>query len=192
VGLSVLIAVLMMQSPSPSPSPSASPRPIAETAEAVIDRLEAERKDPCLKAAREKVPCFPAKTEQRGFDASVRQSLGLPDAAPDKPASGGAPTVGEMDPYRPHNTKPAVSVTFDPVCVGRSALKKLKGKNDTYFLYRIRDIHGERVVLFDHKLDATTVQGNVAFLGKFDGECEAQAAYRHEQRRTPAPPSPAP
>ena len=178
-------------SASPSPSPSPSPWPIAQTAEAVIDRLEAERKDPCLKAAREHVPCFPAKTEQKGYDASVRQSLGLPDS-PLKPSPDRPPTVGEMDPYRPHDTKPAVSVTIDPVCVGQSVLKRVKGKNDTYFLYRIRDVHGERVALFDHKLDATTVQGDVAFLGRFDGECEAQAAYRHEQRRTPVAPSPAP
>jgi len=188
----VLAAVLVSASPAPAPSPSPSPRSIAETAEQVIERLEAERKDPCLKAARENVPCFPAKTEQKGFDASVRQSLGLPDDTPLKPAPGGAPTLDEMGPYRPHPSKPLVSVTFDPGCVGKSALKRLKGRNDTYYLYRLRDVHGERVVLFDHKLDATTVQGDVAFLGKFEGECEAQAAYRREQRRTPASPSPAP
>lgn len=158
----------------------------------MIDRLEAERKDPCLKAARENVPCFPVKTEQKRFDASVRESLGLPDDTPLKPTPGGAPTVAETGPYRPHPSKPAVSVTFDPGCVGKSALKRLKGKNDTYYLYRLRDVHGERVVLFDHKLDAATVQGDVAFLGKFEGECEAQAAYRREQRRTLPSPSPAP
>lgn len=190
--LPALALAIFLIEPSPSPSPAPSPRPIAETAEKVIDRLEAERRDPCLKAARENVPCFPVKTEEKGFDASVRQSLGLPDA-PRRPSPGRPPTVGEMDPYRPHPTPPAVSVTIDPVCVGKSALKRLKGKVDTYFLYRIRDVHGERVVLFDRKLEATTFQGDVAFLGKFEGECEAQAAYRREQRRTPAPsPSPAP
>ena len=179
--------------PLPAASPSPTPRPIAETAEAVIDRLEAERKDPCLKAARENVPCFPVKTEQKRFDASVRQSLGLPDDAPGKPSANRPPTVEEMNPYRPHPSKPAVSVTIDPVCAAKSALKRLKGRNDSFYLYRLRDIHGERVVLFDHKLDATRVQGDVAFLGKFDGECEAQAAYRREQRRTPAAaPSPPP
>ena len=29
--------------------------------------------------------------------------------------------------------------TFDPTCVGKSVLKKLKGKNDAYYLYRVRD-----------------------------------------------------
>ena len=158
----------------------------------MIDRLEAERKDPCLKAAREKVPCFPARTDQKGFDASVRQSLGLPDETPDKPAPGGAPTIAETMPYRPHPSKPLVSVTIDPVCAAKAGLKRLRGRNDTYYLYRMRDVHGERVVLFDHELDPTRVQGDVAFLGKFDGECEAQVAYRREQRRTPASPAPSP
>jgi hypothetical protein len=184
-----LFLAALLQAPSPSPSPS--PRPIRDTAEQVIDRMEAERRDPCLKAARENVPCFPVKTEERGFDASVRQGLGLPDA-PLKPTPGGAPTIGEMDPYRHHPGQSAASVTIDPVCVGKSVLKRLKGRVDTYYLYRIRDVHGDRVALFDHKLDAKTVQGDVAFLGKFEGECEAQNAYRREQRRTPTPPSPAP
>jgi hypothetical protein len=87
--------------------------------------------------------------------------------------------------------KPAVSVTIDPVCVGKSVLKRVRGRNDTYYLYRVRDIHGERVILVDHRMDAKRFQGEIAFLGKFDGECEAQAAYRREQRRSPAA-SPAP
>jgi hypothetical protein len=175
-----------------TPAPSASPRPILETAEQVIDRLEAERKDPCLKAARENVPCFPVKTEERGFDASVRQGLGIIDT-PDKPTPDRPPTREEMDEQRTAPlTKPAVSVTVDPVCMAKSALKRLRGKNDVFYLYRLRDVHGERVALFDHKLDTSRFQGEIAFLGKFDGECEAQVAYRREQRRTPPPASPPP
>ena len=174
-----------------TPSPSPSPRPIADSVEKVVERLEAERKDPCLKAAREKVPCFPVKTEEKGFDASVRESLGLlgpaEKASPDRP-----PTREEMGPYRPGSTTPTVGVTIDPVCVGKSALKRLRGKNDVYYLYRVRDVHGERVVLYDHRLDASRFQGDIAFLGRFDGECEAEAAYRREQRRTLPPASPPP
>jgi len=188
-----LAAMLQGASPSPVPSPlpSPSPRTISESAEKVIDRLEAERKDPCLKAAREKVPCFPARTERRRYDSSVRQSLGIPDPAPGKPGPG-PPTRDEMDEHRTAPpAKPAVSVTIDPVCVGKSALKKLRGRNDTYFLYRVRDVHGERVILVDRRMDASRFQGDIAFLGEFNGECEAQAAYRREQRRSP-PASPAP
>ena len=177
-----------LQAPAPSPSPS--PRPITDSMEKVIDRLEAERKDPCLKAPAG-VPCFPARTERKGYDASVRQSLGLPDPAPGKPGPG-PPTRSEMDDHRTAPpAKPAVSVTIDPVCVGKSALKKLRGRNDTYYLYRVRDVHGERVLLVDRRIDASRFQGDIAFLGQFSGECEAQAAYRREQRRSP-PASPPP
>ena len=67
--------------------------PITESVEKVIDRVEAERKDPCLKAARENVPCFPVKTEEKGFDASVREGAGHPrppgQADPESPADRG-------------------------------------------------------------------------------------------------------
>jgi hypothetical protein len=175
-----------------TPSPSPSPRPVTESVEKVIDRLEAERKDPCLKAARENVPCFPVKAEKKRLDASVRQSLGIP-LPEDQPSPDRPPTREEMDAHRTAPmSKPAVSVTVDPVCIAKSALKRIRGKNDAYYLYRVRDVHGERVVLFDHRLDASRFQGDIAFLGKFDGECEAQAAYRREQRRSPPAPSPPP
>jgi hypothetical protein len=173
------------------PPATPPPRPISESVEKVIDRLEEERKNPCLKAARENIPCFPVKTEEKGFDASVRESLGILGPA-DKPSPDRPPTREEMRQYRPGSTTPTVGVTVDPVCVGKSALKKLKGRNDVYYLYRVRDVHGERVVLYDHRLDASRFQGDIAFLGRFDGECEAEAAYRREQRRTTPPASPPP
>ena len=183
-----LAAVLVSASPAPSPSP----RPIAESVEKVIERLEAERKDPCLKAAREGVPCFPVKSERKGFDASVRESLGILGPA-EKPSPDRPPTRDEMDEHRTAPpSKPLASVTIDPVCVAKSALKRLRGRNDAYYLYRVRDVHGERVILTDHRMDASRFQGDIAFLGKFDGECEAQAAYRREQRRTPSAASPPP
>jgi hypothetical protein len=77
--------------------------------------------------------------------------------------------------------------------VGKSILKGLKGKNDTYYVYRIRDVHGERVALYDHRIDATRFQGDVALVGEFHGECAALAAYLKERNRLPSPsPSPAP
>jgi len=173
------------------PAAVPSPRPISDSVEKVIDRLEAERKDPCLKAARENIPCFPVKTEEKSFDASVRESLGILGPM-EKPTPDRPPTREEMGPYRPGSTTPTAGVTVDPGCIGKSALKKLRGRNDVYYLYRVRDAHGERVVLFDHRLDASRFQGDIAFLGRFDGECEAQAAYRREQRRMPPESSPPP
>ncbi len=181
------VVAFLVQAATPSPSP----RPITESVEKVIDRVEAERKDPCLKAARENVPCFPVKTEEKGFDASVREGLGIL-GPPDKPSPNRPPTLEEMREQRPGSTTPTVGVTVDPGCIGKSVLKKLRGRNDTYYLYRVRDVHGERVLLYDHKLDASRFQGDIALLGKFDGECEALAAYRREQRRAPeaSPPPP--
>ena len=174
-----------------TPAATPSPRPIAESIEKVIERLEAERKDPCLESARENIPCFPVKTEKKPFDASVRESLGILGPAA-KPSPDRPPTREEMGRYRPGSTTPTVGVTVDPICIGKSALKHLKGRNDVYYLYRVRDVHGERVVLYDHRLDASRFQGDLAFLGGFDGECEAQAAYRREQRRTAPAASPPP
>src|SRR5687767_1581823 len=160
--------VLIALAVTPPPSPPPSPRPILDSVEKVIDRLEEEQKDPCLKAARENVPCFPVKAEKKGFDASVRESLGILGPA-EKPSPDRPPSPKEMEEHRPMPAKPLISKTVDPVCIGKSAFKRLKGKNDTYYLYRVRDVHGERVVLFDHRLDASRFQGNIAFLGKFEG-----------------------
>jgi len=159
----------------------------------VVNRIEDAREDPCRAAAAEKRPCFPAETRVKGEEYSVRKSLGLPDLQKDKPTPGTPPTLTEMGPYRPGLTAtPLNLVTFDPGCVAKGILKSLKGKNDTYYLYRVRDIQGERVALYDRRLTAENFQGELAFLGKFDGECEAIAAYRHEAAKLPPPPSPRP
>ena len=192
----LLCTVLASTPPSPSPSPSAAPsppaRPVSESVDRVVGRMEDEREDPCKKAAQEGRPCFPVSTTVRGEEFSVRKSLGLPDAEKSKPAPGGTPTVAEMGPYRPGpKAIPITLVKFDPGCVAKGILKALKGRNDTYYLYRVRDTQGERVALYDRKLEAETFQGELAFLGKFDGECDAIAAYRREERKNP-PTGPAP
>jgi hypothetical protein len=135
----------------------------------VVERLEKEREDPCRKTADEGKPCFPVSTSVKGPEFSVRESLGArsPEAAPHQ---------GPVAPVIP-------LLAFDPGCVGKSVLKKLKGKNDVYYLYRIRDVHGVRVALYDRRLDATTFQGDLEFLGKLVGECHALAVYRQEQRK---------
>lgn len=158
----------------------------------MVNRIEDAREDPCRAAAAEKRPCFPAETRVKGEEYSVRKSLGLPDLQKDKPTPGTPPTLTEMGPYRPGLTAtPLNLVTFDPGCVAKGILKSLKGKNDTYYLYLVRDIHGERVEMYDRRLNPERFQGELAFLGKFEGECAAVAAYRHETAKLP-PPSPRP
>jgi len=166
---------------------------VTDSVDRVVNRMEDAREDPCRKAAAEGRPCFPVETRIKGEEYSVRKSLGLPDPHKDKPAPGTPPTVAEMGPYRPGLEATPINVfSFDPGCVGKRILKSLKGKNDTYYLYLVRDIHGERVALYDRRLEAEKFQGELAFLGKFDGECEAIAAYRHEAAKLPPPPSPRP
>lgn len=84
---------------------------------------------------------------------------------------------------------PPPALTFlsvDPVCTGKSILKSLKGKNDVYYLYQVTDRSGQRMALYDHLLKPETylnVPGvTFEFLGRFDGECEAVAAYRRALR----------
>ena len=72
-----------------------------------------------------------------------------------------------MGPYRPGlEATPLNLFSFDPGCVAKGILKSLKGKNDTYYLYRVRDIQGERVALYDRRLEAENFQGELAFLGQ--------------------------
>ena len=96
--------------------------------------------------------------------------------------------MDEMGALRPGPVGPLLRAGgFDPGCVGKSVLKRLKGRNDTYYLYRLRDVHGERIALYAHRVEAATFQGALEFLGRFEGECKALAAYRREGRKAEAP-----
>ncbi len=160
--------------PEDPPPATLPPRPITGSIEKGVERPGKERADPCRKALADGRPCFPVSTSLRGPQASVRESLGVlaPGTVP-RPLPG-APVIPLL--------------AFDPGCVGKSVLKKLKGKNDVYYLYRLRDSHGVRVALYDRRVDATTFQGDLEFLGRFDGECNALAAYRQEERKLPPRP----
>jgi hypothetical protein len=181
-------------SPSPSASPSpAVPRPVSDSVDRVVKKIEDEKKDPCLAAKEKGVPCFPVTTSIKGEEVSVRESLRTYDPRTDRHAPGGVPTVDDMKPYRPGSKAVEVPlVKFDPGCVGKSALKRLKGKNDVYYLYRLRDTQGLRVAMYDRRLEASTFQGELEFLGRFDGECDARAAYFRELLKESPSPSPLP
>jgi hypothetical protein len=85
----------------------------------------------------------------------------------------------------PNGFGPAgLRIPFDPVCVAKSAIKALKGRNDVYYLYRVRVPNGEHVELRQERLDPKALQGNVEFLGRFTGECDALAAYHLEDHRS--------
>jgi hypothetical protein len=176
------------RTPADDPPPAAgSSRPLSESAAQIVRKLEEDGKPRCGKIS-EGVPCFPVSTfdSRPEWTIAVRDSLG--DLGPaGKPSPDRPPTLEEMKPFRPGPVGPVAPLFgFDPGCVGKSVLKSLKGKNDTYYLYRLRDVHGDRVALYDHRLEPATFQGAVEFLGRFDGECKALSAYRREDRRTVA------
>ena len=96
------LAAVAQAEPRPSPSPSpdlfawqrplpqSPPRPVSDSVDRVVERMEAERNDPCLLAKSQNVPCFPARTDLNGPTASVREGLGIIGPMT-KPTPGGAP-----------------------------------------------------------------------------------------------------
>jgi hypothetical protein len=181
------------------PVPAEDPRTLRDTAARIVRNLELDgqlQEDGTTRCGKisESVPCFPVSTVKRRpqWATSLRQSLG--DLGPEEsPSPSRPPTQTELQAHRPGPVGPImILATFDPTCVGKSVLKRLKGKNDAYYLYRVMDTHGERVALYDHRLNAEVFQGGLEFLGRFGGECKALAAYRHEDRKASATVSPVP
>lgn len=174
----------------PSPPPTTQPAwPILTAIEPAVEKWWAETREPCNKLINKGVPCFPVEVHADGPTVSVRDSLwNLVGKAP--PSKQSAPTLAEMAPMRPGSQTPTIGVSFDPVCAVKAALKAIKGRNNTYYLYRLHDTGGEHVVMRDAKLDTKTYQGTAEFLGEYHGECEAIQAFRHEDRRSPVPTPP--
>ncbi len=172
---------------SPIPDTEAIDRPppgaLAASVSRVVERLEAERSAPCLRAQEEGRPCFPSEVQQRRPDASVRDSLSIP-LPPDVPSPGRPPTVDELRQFRPKPRSAGVTLaTFDPGCVAKMVSKVLQGKSDVYYVYRLRDVQGERIALYPQSLDAKTFQGELELVGRFRGECEAVRVVRREERK---------
>jgi hypothetical protein len=151
--------------------------------ERVVERLEAERTAPCRRALEQGRPCFPAATERRKPDASVRESLGVP-LNPEGPSPNRPPTVAEMGPHRPGPQSTAVPlVGFDPGCALKAVRNALKGKSDVFYIYRVRDVQGERAAMYTERLDPRTFQGDLELVGRFKGECEALQEFRRVERQ---------
>jgi hypothetical protein len=183
----LLVPLASAQEPSPTPPVTEAPplvgdpRPISASVEPAVEKAEAARRDPCKGVAVKGVPCFAATAEKQGRVYSVRESilgLGAEDLK-----GGPAP-----DPFGPSRNGGAgaprvTGVTFDPGCVAKSFVKKVKGRNDVYYVYLLHSPDGDRVEMRDSRIDPATFQGNVELLGRYDGECEALAAFRAAQRQ---------
>jgi hypothetical protein len=167
--------------PSPAPSPSASPsapalppRPIAESVGRVVERYLSGL-EPCLPAQKEGVPCFPTEVEAKR-EESVAEALQRY-----QPGGAGAPPL-VLSP----NGTPVVGITFDPFCAAKGLLKAVRGRNDTYYLYRVWDPEGERAMLRERPLapglDQVVPHLGYELVAEIHGECEAVAAWRKANR----------
>lgn len=172
--------------PSPGASPSASPaprRPIAESVEPAVERILREHAQPCTRAEAERVPCFPVTVEVQGPTVSVAEALRdwRADTSVSARPEWARPGSALVSPYG----TPLGGVSFDPVCAAKSLLRKAKGGN-AYYLYRVFDRQGEHAVMRDRPLEpgghAAVTSFGYELIGKFDGECEAVAAWNKANR----------
>jgi hypothetical protein len=168
--------------------------PLADSVDRVVATLIRERYSPC--GTTQSVPCFPVSVELEGRHYSVRETLENLELG-DGPVPGTLPTASEMIQHgaNPHPTSAGVGFDFSGFnskaigCKTKQLLKKIQGKAQTYYLYRVWDETGERAVLRDRPFTPDSLAGSPYFnyvpLGEFGDECEAIAAYRrsmHELR----------
>ena len=190
VALVSLASLAAGQDPAPSPrsSPARRRRPIHDTVDRVVDSVVLAHLKPCSRADRLGVPCFPVSVEQEGPRFSVADALrryrGVGSPAP------GPPTVAESQRVLAGAPLSASGgISFDPGCVAKKLFGKLSGR--TFHLYKTWDAHGERPLLTDQPLDpkayASRSDFHYEYLGKFDGECEALAAWRKALREATEP-----
>jgi hypothetical protein len=180
------------QDPAPPPAPAraARRRPIRDSIDRVVEAVVLAHMKPCDRARREGVPCFPVSVEEEGPRFSVAEALRRYRAT-GGPAPG-VPTVAEIQDQMSGAPQSASgSVGFDPVCTAKNLVKKLTGRTTTYYLYRTWDARGERPMLTDRKLDPEDYAANTDFhyeyLGEYDGECAAVAAWRKALRKAAEP-----
>jgi hypothetical protein len=167
---------------------SPRPRPIRESVERVVARVIQEH-SPCGPAGEEGVPCFPVLVELEAPEYSVRDSLRNMQLD-DRPMPG-PPTAAEMNRYGANPLPASATVGFDPICKTKQLVRKIFGRGQTYYVYRVWDHTGERAVLRDRPMAPEEFAGAPQFhyesLGRFGDECEALKAYRkamREARRT--------
>ncbi len=175
---------------APARSRAARRRPIHDSIDRVVDSVVVAHMKPCDIAQQQGVPCFPVSVEQESPRFSVAEALRRYRAT-GRPAPG-VPTVAEIQGQMSGAPRSASGgAGFDPVCTAKNLVKKLSGRTTTFYLYRMFDDRGERPLLTDREIDPKSYAANPAFryeyLGKFDGECAAVAAWRQALRKATEP-----
>jgi len=171
-------AVAAQRPPAPAASPSPSPPPgsVAASVEPVVERVLAQHGEPCGSAAVLGVPCFPVTIGVPAPEYSVARSL---EEMRLNVGRSGQP------PPPPGGRVPPSGISFDPVCVGKSVLKAVGGKNDRYYLYRIWAPAGESAILRDRPFEPGKPGAPVhpyELIREIHGECAAIAAWRAAER----------
>lgn len=183
--LPALRALPALGAEAPSARLRPRPMPIRASIDKVVEEVVLSHLVPCELAGRRGVPCFPSSTEREGPRFSVAEALrsyrGTGSPAP------GAPTVAEIQGQLSGAMQSASGgVGVDPVCAAKKLWRKIIGKGSTYHLYRTWDERGERPLLTDHKLDPEDYrafpQFRFEYVGQFDGECAALAAWNRALR----------
>jgi hypothetical protein len=181
----VLLASLLPTAASAETLPARPRRtPIRDSVDRVIDRVVLAHLGPCQLAGREGVPCFPITIDrERRYSVadSMRSYRGTGAASPSVPTT--ADIQGQMS-GAPQSATGGVG--FDPVCTVKNLVRKLSGNGTTYYLYKTWDARGERPMMTDRKLDPFEYQSSPGFrfeyLGSFDSECAAVAAWNKALR----------
>lgn len=190
-GVVVFSAGLLSAAPAPGTAPKN--HPIRDSIDRAVQRVLEAHLRPCAGAEQQGVPCFPALVEAEGSRLSVADSIRSfrPGGSP---SPGRPPTVTEMAPYREGGPRSAVGGVplGDVVCTVKSLWKRLKGEGGPYYLYRTWDKDEETPLLTDHEIEpedfAARPDFHYLFVGKFDKECEAIAAWRKSLREAAEPP----
>jgi len=159
--------------------------PIRDAIDRIVEQVVLAHMAPCDLARRDGIPCFPSGIENEGPRFSVAEALrryrGTGGPAP------GVPTVAEIQGQMSGAPQSASGgVGGDPVCGLKNVWKKLRGKGSSYHLYRTWDERGERPLMTDHLLDPEDYRANPQFhfeyIGQYDGECAAVAAWNKALR----------
>lgn len=146
----------------------------------VARRLALEHGEPCPATLDPSVPCFPTRV-----DVAAADRVESPLEALQRETFSGKP-----EPRRTANGSAVGGISFDPVCAVRSLVKRVRGRNDRYYLYRVWSGSSEQVVLRDtplepkDRLERAGLRYELA--GEFHGECEAVAAWRKANREAEA------
>jgi hypothetical protein len=156
--------------------------PIADSIESAVEEYVRAHYAPCGPGV-DAVPCFPVTLEVKGRQYSVREALENLELD-GRTVSGGAPTHAEMIQHGANPRPTSAGVSFDPAAIGcktKQLLRKIRGRSQKYYLYRVWDETGERAVLRDTPLDPNELARSPEFryvpLGEFADECEAVRAY---------------